>query len=451
LSDYQQIISNLEAKISDFIQNRNLFLPADKILLGISGGSDSVALFYFLKRNNYNFAIAHCNFQLRGNNSEKDEEFVSELAQKNNVPFHIKKIETKKIQETSKGSIQMIARDLRYDYFQNLAKEHNYQFIAVGSNLNDQLETVILNLTKGTGLKGLHGIDAKRENIVRPLLEITKTEIKEYLAALGANHREDLSNQENKYQRNLIRNKIIPELENINPSLLPTFKSTLSNLNQDLKATEFAVKESLKVCSSINEPYEVHLNICKLKSFDFYQKIIWSVAENFGFTSAQINDIVNIIESQSGKVASSNNAVCLKNRDELIFSFTSKTSQEITLIPNFPFSNKIFFIEKIESDQTSFPNSNHEEIIDVKNLFFPLKLRIWKEGDKIIPLGMKGSKKVSDILIDTKTSMLEKQNQYVLENGNGKLIWVIGKKISDEFKITKLTQTKVKLGFNPLP
>jgi tRNA(Ile)-lysidine synthase len=451
LTDYQQIISNLEAKISDFIQNRNLFLPADKILLGISGGSDSVALFYFLKRNNYNFAIAHCNFQLRGNNSEKDEEFVSELAQKNNVPFHIKKIETKKIQETSKGSIQMIARDLRYDYFQNLAKEHNYQFIAVGSNLNDQLETVILNLTKGTGLKGLHGIDAKRENIVRPLLEITKTEIKEYLAALGANHREDLSNQENKYQRNLIRNKIIPELENINPSLLPTFKSTLSNLNQDLKATEFAVKESLKVCSSINEPYEVHLNICKLKSFDFYQKIIWSVAENFGFTSAQINDIVNIIESQSGKVASSNNAVCLKNRDELIFSFTSKTSQEITLIPNFPFSNKIFFIEKIESDQTSFPNSNHEEIIDVKNLFFPLKLRIWKEGDKIIPLGMKGSKKVSDILIDTKTSMLEKQNQYVLENGNGKLIWVIGKKISDEFKITKLTQTKVKLGFNPLP
>ncbi len=451
MTDYQQIISNLEAKISDFIQNRNLFLPADKILLGISGGSDSVALFYFLKRNNYNFAIAHCNFQLRGNNSEKDEEFVSELAQKNNVPFHIKKIETKKIQETSKGSIQMIARDLRYDYFQNLAKEHNYQFIAVGSNLNDQLETVILNLTKGTGLKGLHGIDAKRENIVRPLLEITKTEIKEYLAALGANHREDLSNQENKYQRNLIRNKIIPELENINPSLLPTFKSTLSNLNQDLKATEFAVKESLKVCSSINEPYEVHLNICKLKSFDFYQKIIWSVAENFGFTSAQINDIVNIIESQSGKVASSNNAVCLKNRDELIFSFTSKTSQEITLIPNFPFSNKIFFIEKIESDQTSFPNSNHEEIIDVKNLFFPLKLRIWKEGDKIIPLGMKGSKKVSDILIDTKTSMLEKQNQYVLENGNGKLIWVIGKKISDEFKITKLTQTKVKLGFNPLP
>jgi len=451
LTDYQQIISNLEAKISDFIQNRNLFLPADKILLGISGGSDSVALFYFLKRNNYNFAIAHCNFQLRGNNSEKDEEFVSELAQKNNVPFHIKKIETKKIQETSKGSIQMIARDLRYDYFQNLAKEHNYQFIAVGSNLNDQLETVILNLTKGTGLKGLHGIDAKRENIVRPLLEITKTEIKEYLAALGANHREDLSNQENKYQRNLIRNKIIPELENINPSLLPTFKSTLSNLNQDLKATEFAVKESLKVCSSINEPYEVHLNICKLKSFDFYQKIIWSVAENFGFTSAQINDIVNIIESQSGKVASSNNAVCLKNRDELIFSFTSKTSQEITLIPNFPFSNKIFFIEKIESDQTSFPNSNHEEIIDVKNLFFPLKLRIWKEGDKIIPLGMKGSKKVSDILIDTKTSMLEKQNQYVLENGNGKLIWVIGKKISDEFKITKHTQTKVKLGFNPLP
>ena len=352
MTDYQQIISNLEAKISDFIQNRNLFLPADKILLGISGGSDSVALFYFLKRNNYNFAIAHCNFQLRGNNSEKDEEFVSELAQKNNVPFHIKKIETKKIQETSKGSIQMIARDLRYDYFQNLAKEHNYQFIAVGSNLNDQLETVILNLTKGTGLKGLHGIDAKRENIVRPLLEITKTEIKEYLAALGANHREDLSNQENKYQRNLIRNKIIPELENINPSLLPTFKSTLSNLNQDLKATEFAVKESLKVCSSINEPYEVHLNICKLKSFDFYQKIIWSVAENFGFTSAQINDIVNIIESQSGKVASSNNAVCLKNRDELIFSFTSKTSQEITLIPNFPFSNKIFFIEKIESDQT---------------------------------------------------------------------------------------------------
>jgi tRNA(Ile)-lysidine synthase len=451
LTDYQQIISNIEAKISDFIQSRNLFLPDDKILLGISGGSDSVALFYFLKRNNYNFAIAHCNFQLRGNNSEKDEEFVSELAQKNNVPFHIKKIETKKIQETSKGSIQMIARDLRYDYFQNLAKEHNYQFIAVGSNLNDQLETVILNLTKGTGLKGLHGIDAKRENIVRPLLEITKTEIKEYLAALGANHREDLSNQENKYQRNLIRNKIIPELENINPSLLPTFKSTLSNLNQDLKATEFAVKESLKVCSSINEPYEVHLNICKLKSFDFYQKIIWSVAENFGFTSAQINDIVNIIESQSGKVASSNNAVCLKNRDELIFSFTSKTSQEITLIPNFPFSNKIFFIEKIESDQTSFPNSNHEEIIDVKNLFFPLKLRIWKEGDKIIPLGMKGSKKVSDILIDTKTSMLEKQNQYVLENGNGKLIWVIGKKISDEFKITKLTQTKVKLGFNPLP
>jgi tRNA(Ile)-lysidine synthase len=451
LTDYQQIISNLEAKISDFIQSRNLFFSTDKILLGISGGSDSVALFYFLKRNNYNFGIAHCNFQLRRNDSEKDEEFVEELAQKFNVPFHIKKIETKKIQETTKGSIQMIARDLRYEYFQNLAKEHNYQYIAFGSNLNDQLETVILNLSKGTGLKGLHGIDAKRENIVRPLLETTKTEIKEYLVALGTTHREDLSNQENKYQRNLIRNKIIPELENINPSLLPTFKSTLNNLNQDLKAAEFAVNEALKVCSSSIDTKEVLLNINKLKSFDFYQKIIWSVAEKFGFSSAQLNDILNIIESQSGKLTNSNNAVCLKNRDELIFSFTPNKSQEITLIPNLPFSNGIFSIEEIESDQNSFPTSNHEEIIDAENLSFPLKLRVWNEGDKIIPLGMIGSKKVSDILIDTKTSMLQKQNQYVLENGNGKLIWVVGKKISDEFKVTKLTQAQVKLSFNLLP
>lgn len=451
LTDNQEFTPIIEAKISARILTSELLKPKDEILLGISGGSDSVALFHFLVRKGYKVSLAHCNYQLRSDDANTDEQFVRELAKQYKVKAHFIKFDTHNILKTSKGSLQMVARDLRYEYFEKLSNEFKYDVIAIATNLNDQLETVLLNLTKGTGIKGLSGIEPKRKNIVRPLLDVSKTEIKNYLKELGQNHREDLSNQENKYQRNLIRNTVIPELEKINPDLLQTFRTSLEHLKMDESASEFGLRKALKICKLKNSKEEVSLEIEKLLEFEFFPKIIWEVSKKFGFTSLQIDEIKSLIKSQSGKYVKSEKAICLKNRNHLVFSLKSKEIKPEIIIKKLPFKKDSLEITEIKNAPLKSIKSKNQEFVDGNKIILPLKIRMWKTGDKMIPLGMKGSKKVSDILIDSKTSYLEKEKQLILENGDGKIIWLVGKRISESFKLTEHTKQKLQLLFSPLP
>lgn len=444
MSDFQSNMHNFERKIVGFIESEKLFTPDQKILLAISGGPDSVALFSILLKMQIHFAIAHCNFNLRGEDSARDEQFIIELAQQNNIECFIKKFNTKELKKTGGASTQMLARELRYNFFNDVIREHNFDCVTVATNLNDQIETSLLNFTKGTGIKGLTGIKSKRENIVRPLLVATKKEIIDYLTEIKLPYRIDKSNLENNYQRNAIRNLIIPELEKINPNITETFLRTIKQLTADEQAADFAVEHALKKIS-ITKQNQIEVDINALLKFNFYSKIIWQLAEKYGFSSAQSQQIESLIFCISGKVVESENYTCLKDRNKLIFYEKPETTFKPIEISKIPFKNQYISLKQSLVPENFNQRKPNTEYLCIDESEFPLILRKWKKGDKVIPLGMKNHKKVSDILIDKKIPLGQKQHQLVLTSNSGKIIWLVGVMISNNFKLRKNTKKAILL------
>jgi len=426
-----------------FVKKHDLFKPDDFILLAVSGGIDSVVLSELFYRAGFNFALAHCNFKLRGKEADGDQLFVEKLAEKYNVRFYCRSFPTKKYAEKNRLSIQMAARKLRYQWFEEILKESGCRYIATAHNLDDQIETVLINLTRLTGIAGLHGIKPKQGNLIRPLLFAYRKDIEAYTTQNGIIYREDSSNKSDQYTRNFVRHKIIPLFETINPE----FRGTLNRTIEQVANTEdiyYRHIQEIKKQLISEDNNSLRLNIEELKKLQPLDTYLFEFLRPYGFNFSQIGNLIDSLENIPGKQFISENYILTKDRRELII--TPKTHENIIT----------YFIEKSDEEITApvhlrlssgkktgelnVQTYKTTAMIDYDKLTFPLTIRKWIKGDLFYPLGMTSRKKLSDFFTDNKFSLPEKQNIWLLCSGKD-IIWIIGHRIDSRYKISEKTKT----------
>jgi len=415
-------------RFNDFIDSNKLFTKDEPLLLALSGGADSLALFYLLKGSGYTFGVAHVNYSLRGEESNEDEAFVASLCKKYGIRFHLNKI---KNTYWKKGmNTQGEARKIRYSYFDEIINSEGYSKVVTAHHKDDNTETILMNITRGTGLKGLMGLEKVQGNVVRPLLFVEREEIEAYLRSNKLAWREDSSNTSDKYKRNRFRNEIIPLLKKENPALndaidrlvenLASVSSSFTHSLADFKETYYKdSKEQVKIETSSKDQLTIYL-------FD--------VLSEFDFNRTQVNAILTSINEVGKKFISSTHELFIDRKEIIIVAKEAETLVKFEI-----FENTTAIIDPIILKFNTLLDGKIEkakgvELIDKEKIQFPLILRKWQEGDRIQPLGMKGSKKVSDILIDRKINRADKQKVMVLES-NDEIICIPGIMLSDKVKI----------------
>lgn len=446
----------MKAVIREHINQNLSFLKDKKVLIAISGGIDSCVLAHIFYKLKYDISLAHCNFMLRGKESNKDEIFVKELGEKLQVTTYTIQFDTEKIASEKGISTQMAARELRYNWFKQLSKENNIDYILTAHQKDDVFETFLINLTRGTGLDGLTGIPEINGNIVRPMLQFTRNEILIFATKHKLKWREDSSNSSIKYFRNKVRHKVVPFLKELNPNLLETFSNTIDNL----KGSQQIVKDRIqdvkgKIVSLQGD--NIHFNIEQLKNLSNPKIYLYELLKEYEFT--EWDDITNLLDAQSGKQVYSKTHRLLKDRAVLIlseienvtvsesFEILENTSQITSPIQlsfkktTIPFdtknhSNKVF-------DELFLDDANTISI-DFDKVQFPLTIRKKQKGDYFFPIGLNGKKKVSKFFKDEKLSQIEKENTWLLCSKN-EIVWVIGKRLDDRFKVTNSTSTILKI------
>lgn len=446
---------DLLEQFQQFIKSKNLFDKKDRLLIAVSAGVDSVVLTELCKRAGYNFAIAHCNFQLRGSESEGDEKFVKELAASIGVPFFSKSFDTTKYAEEHKLGIQVAARNLRYQWFYELLEDKPvpFNYILTAHHQNDNIETLLMNFLKGTGIAGLQGIalkGGKNNKVIRPLLFATKDSLTEFAIANNISFREDSSNQSDDYTRNYFRNNIIPAIKKIIPQVEENLSDNITRFSE-INIIYQEWKKSIAEKLIVRKKSEIHIPVNKLKKISPLITCIYEITREFNFTASQASDIVKLMSSSSGKYIDSSTHRILKNRDWFIIAPREATTNQIYLIEA-PDSETFFedynlvIRKKVAHDKIDGRQSIAE--LDASGIKFPLMLRKWKQGDYFYPLGMKKKKKLSRFFIDKKLSLTEKQNVWVVESEK-KIIWIVGQRIDERFKITPLTKSVLQLQVLP--
>ena len=405
-------------------------LKDKKLFLAVSGGIDSMVLVHLCAQLQLNFEVLHCNFQLRGAESDADLQFVAFYCQQQAITIHTQAFDTAALAAQNKESIQVTARNLRYQWFYEKMAATNCKYLLTAHHLDDSLETVLINFSRGTGLEGLTGIPAQNGNIVRPLLPFSRVEIEQYAQENQIQWREDSSNASNKYLRNKIRHTIIPVFKEFNDGFLASFQNTLDHLQQAESLVDDATKLVYEKVVTEKED-QLEINLAQLLKFQNYKAYLYQWLVSYGFTAW--NDIYELVEAQSGKQVFSTTHVLLKDREKIILSERQEGNKEL-----------IFIIESKESKvniplNISFCNvSNQLEsdsnciFVDEDKITFPLTLRKWREGDYFYPSGMTGKKKISKYFKDEKYSLLDKGNQWLLCTDD-QIIWVIGKRADQRF------------------
>ena len=430
----------MELRFNKNVSENTLFDQGAKVLVAVSGGVDSVVLAELMRRLGLDFGIAHCNFQLRGNESEADADFVKQLATDFGIDFHSKKFETSEYAEKHKVSVQMAARTLRYDWFEVVRFEGNYDVVVTAHHLDDSVETFFLNLVRGTGIRGLTGIQANRDHVIRPLLFARKEEILAFARQENLSFREDSSNADDHYHRNFIRHNVIPQLENMNPKFADSLQETMSRLASTQTIYQEAI---LKMQAEIvEEDSTIRLKIKKLNTLPELKHCLFDLISKYGFSSSDVSDIAESLNGPSGKQFLSDSHRLVKDREYLLIeplidrNQESVTINEGTAIISEPIA--LTFRSRLRSGMV-IPRSDDKACLDQAKLKYPLTLRNWIKGDTMHPLGMGGRKKLSDIFIDQKIPLNEKENIFVLESG-GEIAWVVGHKVDDRFKTTEATE-----------
>jgi tRNA(Ile)-lysidine synthase len=436
----------LQIEFEKNIEQLGISKRNDKILLAVSGGIDSVVMAHLFFAAKFNAAIGHCNFSLRGKASDSDATFVESLAKSHKATFHSIRFDTENYARKQKISIEMAARKLRYDWFESIRTQYSYSKIAIAHNKNDSVETFFLNLTRGTGMKGLLGITPKTETIIRPLLFASRKQIENYANRHNIAFCTDETNSSNEFSRNRIRNNIITEFEKINPSFLQTMTENMNRISQC-----YDVLQPLKskVISEIvdNDSDKVLIDIDKLHHSKNERLWLFEILQQYGFGTERIADIHTAIDGESGKKFFSTTHVLLKDRKKIIVSalksaeFLSVEIDENALETEYPVSLKI---EKSENKNVEIEKKQNMAFLNFDKLKFPLILRKWQAGDSFTPFGMKGRKKLSDYFIDEKLSQFEKDAQYVLVS-DGKIVWLVNHRIDDNFKIAENCKTILKI------
>lgn len=442
-----------------YIQANHLFEKKDHLLLAVSGGTDSVALCKLCFQTGFHFEIAHCNFKLRGEESDRDENFVRGLAKKYEADIYVKEFETEKFAWENKISIQVAARELRYEWFNDLLisvkgktaiDNQTNSYLLTAHHADDNIETLLMNFFKGTGIKGLQGILPKQGKIIRPLLFAKREEIERFTKENNLEFVEDSSNNSDKYTRNYFRHQLIPAVE----KKFPQAKENLINNIERFGEIEILYQQSIQLYKKNLLEYkgnEIHIPVLKLAKSKPLTTIIYEIVKEFGFTAHQTPEVIHLLGSGSGKYISSSTHKILKNRSWLIIAPLNTIQSNHILIEES--DTKIDFEEGTLQLKTYFnqekkpTNSDSIALLDLKNIAFPLLLRKWKEGDYFYPLGMQKKKKLSRFFIDCKIPLTQKEKIWIIES-NKKMIWVIGQRIDDRFKITEKTKDRLEIRFN---
>ena len=434
-------------KLANITQQNFPFLKEKKLLIAISGGIDSVVLTHLLSALNFNISLAHCNFNLRNTESDLDTVFVKEVAKELKIKCFTTSFETKKIAQENKESTQVAARNLRYKWFQEILEAHNFDYVLTAHHADDNLETFLINLTRGSGLDGFTGIPEINGNIIRPLLKFSRIEILSYAKENKLSWREDKSNAATKYVRNKIRHKILPVLKEINPSLLDTFSKTLENLKESKQLIDDSIEEiSKKVI--LKEHGVVKFRIHEIQQLSNPKAYLYELLKGHNFT--EFKDIYNLLAAQSGKQVFSKTHALLKDREFLILSEVAiLNEQQKTQELAFHISEDLCKIT--DPIQLTFEKVTAQSIqnkstiyVSKESLTFPLIVRKWQNGDYFYPEGMQGKKKLSKYFKDEKLSLLEKQNTWLLCNADDTIIWIIGMRKDNRYSLkSNLEITKI--------
>ena len=429
--------------LKDFIKKHALFnINSDKILLAVSGGVDSVVMWDLFDRLKVNYVIGHCNFHLRGEDADLDEKLVKEMAEKYNATSFFTHFDTRQYARLKKISIEMAARDLRYEWLYKIMYKHKLDFIATAHHQGDVLETIIFNLSKGTGIAGLQGIKPKRDTIIRPIWFATRNEIEAYARDHQLQWRIDQSNLSEEYTRNMIRHRIVPVLKEINPNLHTTFKTSLEKINAVANIFYGKVNAFIKQGMTY-EGNQVIIQKNHLLQLKEPVIILSEVIKEFNFNYSQSKQILNTIDKQSGKKFISATHELIIDRDQIYISEKMPDNDaDYSITPEtkeFEADNIKLNIKILPAGKFRLDKNPSVASLDYDKLSFPLHLRHWKEGDRFVPFGMKGQKKLSDFMIDEKIPLNLKKRIYVLESGN-QIAWIAGYRIDERFKITSNTR-----------
>ena len=437
----------LNDKFKETLHRFGLDDPNKKLLLAVSGGIDSMVMMHLFSHLKINCTIAHCNFQLRGKESDEDEAFVREQASKLYYKIFVTRFETEEYATENRLSIQMAARELRYNWFEKLTKVHQFDYILVAHNRDDAIETFFINLGRGSGIAGLTGIRPLLDNVVRPLLFASRSEIENYAKENQVPHREDSSNASDKYLRNYIRHQIIPGFEEVFPHFRESMSQNLDKLNDAYSLYRQAL--TAEISGIIRHEGELlYIEIANLLASQTPKTILFEILKNYGFSSATAEEIIQVTHAISGKFFLSSTHKLVKDRDCFIVSklagenITRHYIEEGTITLEQPIHLSFDLIEK--TDEFSIEKDSSVAFLDYDKIEFPLILRKWQAGDYFTPLGMTGMKKLSDFFVDIKLSLIEKENTWLLTSENH-IVWVVGKRIDDRFKVTENTMRILKI------
>ncbi len=433
-----------------YVAQNELFGHDDKILLTVSGGVDSMVMMSLFAASGYRFGVAHCNFQLRGQESDEDEALVAEQARRYGVELFNRRFDTQGEMERTGESMEMAARRLRYTWFRSLCDEHGYNVIAIAHHINDSIETFFINMLRGTGLRGLTGISVQVGRIVRPLMFATRKDILDYATAHRIPYREDSSNRSTKYLRNKVRLGIVPMLREINPQFTTVMRRNISRLTDAQTFIDRSV-ELIRRDAMTEQGGLYTLHVDRIDASLPLGYVVYEILNSmFGFKGDTVDALCHALQqNNTGRRFYSREWVATIDRGRIVIGRiadedTCMTQVEQGVLRSYCGSSVLHYeycdIDMIDSVTTP----DNVALVDADKLRFPLTLRRWQQGDWFVPFGMSGRKKVSDFLIDAKVSMAEKSRQFVLLSGDD-VVWVVGRRADDRFRLTRQTENVLKI------
>lgn len=438
----------MQEKFEAFVREQKLFDKNDRVLVALSGGVDSVVLATLMLRSGYTFSVAHCNFHLRGEESNRDERFVRSWAEKNKIKLFVSEFDTYEYMQQKGISLEMAARELRYSMFKNLMTSQGFSLLATAHHADDSAETFFINLLRGTGIAGLHGILPKHDNIVRPLLFATRKDIFDFAKANNIPFVEDSTNEETQFLRNKIRHRLFPLLKD----LCPNFDTVIKKDIDRLRETEIvfrSVIERLRADIIEKESNICKINIDRLRKLHPIRILLYELLSEYGFNETDSNNVLASLDKESGKQFFSKTHRLLKDRNYLFITpLNADQHQERYLLNESQnmVNEPIHLVLETLEDLTFVNISKDRNIamFDKDMLQFPLVLRHWKQGDAFVPFGMRKSKKLSDFFTSEKYSLIEKQQQWLLCSGND-IIWIVGRRTDNRYRISEKTKTILKI------
>ena len=433
-----------------YITDNELFSHEDKVLLAVSGGVDSMVMLSLTAAAGYRFGVAHCNFSLRGKESDEDEALVEREATRLGVEFFNRRFDTTAEMERTGESMEMAARRLRYEWFRELCDEHGYTVIAIAHHVNDSIETFFINMLRGTGLRGLTGINTQLGRVVRPVMFATRRDLHDYAVVHHIPFREDSSNRSTKYLRNKVRLGLVPMLKEIKPQFTTIMRRNISRLSQAQEfitaSVEIIKQEVIKHNNGIDTLYVNRIAASLPRNYVIYEIL----SSTYGFKGDVVDALCHALDSDStGRRFYAREWVAVVDRGNVVVSRIMEEDSCETLVEQrmqraYAGGSALYFEYCSIDFIDSYDLGDNVALIDADKLQFPMRLRRWKEGDWFVPLGMSGRKKLSDYLIDKKVSIAEKKRQFVLLSGDD-IVWVVGRRLDDRFCITRTTENVLKI------